>query len=330
MRGRAAPRSGGKRPGYCRGACDKGRGTLGRRGALRSSSSSSDDDRGATLSNLPDAAFSAIMWLVISDVAELLAPSLVCRRWSRAVRQEDVWDEKIIFIVGLNLSCRALRAWYPRWRRGAVVLTHADKDHLVDLNQQRHAVYHPWAIRPSQLVLARPSWATVMVDRLPYALCLTRFRGPLDAEVYQDMSARNFTRPFLIGWTSAVSHDEFGRIASRVRAGSARASDTLVGISLWPLEAFEDEHAVNFEDLRRPPLCFDEGHPWMVRLRLNREDRSLTAQTSRNEESTESLAGAHVNLDGALRFFVAVPETVRREVANLPELRLAPTFFEPA
>ena len=331
MRGGAASRGGGMRSGYHRGANGQGLGAHGGEDQFGSSRSSNTiDERGATLSSLQDAAFSELMFLVIGDVTEVLLLSLVCRRWSEAVRQVDIWEEKDIFIAGLNLSCWALRAWYPRWRRGTVVMTYADRDQLVDPNQQRHVVCHPWAIRPAQPVLPQRPWATVVIDGLPWALCLTRFRGPLDAEVYQDMSARNFTRPFLIGWTSAVSHDEFGRIASRVRAGSARASDTLAGTTLWPLGALEDEYAVDFEDLRRPPLCFDEGHPWMARLRLNREGRSLTVHTPRNEETTEPLAGAHVNLDGALRLFVAVPEIARGEVANLPELRLRPTFFEPA
>ena len=326
MRDRATSKIGSAALGIYRGGKGEAPGKIGGQGGHAiGSSNNAEDARGATLSNLHDAACVQILSVVLDD-DNLLVLSLVCRRWSEVVRREEVWEDKYIFIGERNLSRKWLRAWYPRWRRGTVEMTHGEKDELVGANEQRHVIYHPWLH-----TFGRESWpwTTVVIRGTPYAVCLTRFRGPLDAQVFQDLSPRRIPDVIVVGWTNAMNHDEYGRMVTRARTGNPMVGDVLAGTTLWPVGRFESEYGVDFEDLRRPPLCFSEHDPWIGKLRLNPEQQSLTVETLLNEEKTLRLLGARLPLDRALKLFVAVAMTAPEEIADLPAVHLGDSFIEP-
>ena len=292
-------------------------------------------DSGADVSSdisyhLQDAVLLEIMSLVIDDV-NLLTLSLVCSRWSEVVRQEEVWQGKYIDIGERNISRRTLQAWYPRWRRGTVEMTNREKDKLVSANEQRHVLYHPWATGRRRDAVSLP-WATVVIRDRPKAVCLTRFRAPLDARIYQDMSTRRINDIIDIGWTSARSHAEYARMVNRARYRDRISGDVLVGTELWPVGRYESEYDVHFEDIRHPPLCFSENAMWICDLRLDLEQQSLTVKTPLNEERTLRMFSGRrgdTPFDEDLKLFVAVDIIPPEEAADLPAVHIDGTIFVP-
>ena len=162
---------------------------------------------------------------------------------------------------------------------------------------------------------------------------MTHYRGPLDARVYQDTTAREFDAPVIFGWTTAARHGECARMYERTSLGDGRHSDIVMATLLWPLQEYLNTF-FDSDDERTPwPACFNERGKWIARLRLDAAARSVTVETPCTQEHVIAFESEPVPDNAALKFFMAVPARPfpgRNWARSVPDVYLGNSQFETA
>ena len=289
------------------------------------------NDHIAALSNVQDETLLKILWLVLDDLS-LLALSLVCRRWSEAVRIADVWKQKEIYIVNRPLRQETLRNWYPRWRMGRVAMTYNELDMLEDPRLQTHVLHHPWGAWRRLPSNPRCPWHVLPMAEQTRAWVLTAYRAPLQATVMKDPSARRLGAPIRVGWTTAANHHELSQMVQRVAAGRARPSDVIMAVDLCPVSLFEETFETVWDpDLPELPLCFDDAGQNIADLAFDPLGRTLTVRTDCNGEEELHMVGEPLPRDATLRLFVSAPWSISFPFAPhqvLPDVRVASQYWD--
>ena len=298
-----------------------------------------DDDHAEappSLSDMQDEALSKIIWHALDEVT-LLQVSLVCRRWSIVVCQEESWARKEVYIASLPMPESAIVAWFARWRQALVIMTYAQKDSVPKPIAQVHAIVHPWGVY-SNGSRCTSSWHKIWLSATPWRVCMTAQRGPRSARVIQypmgDGNTARFQRPITLGWTSAACPEEFALICSRIARGRSRAADVIVATTLYP-EGYWSRllvalRATGIDPPASRPISFDEHSEALGTFILDRARRTIQIDTG--------LCGGEVNCSGGpigegtpLAFFVAVsveqgPLAVPPQ-PRVPQLDLETTVF---
>ena len=290
------------------------------------------NDRVAALSNAQDEALLKILWLVLDDLS-LLVVSLVCRRWSEAVRLAEVWKQKEINIMNRPLRQETLRSWYPRWRMGRVAMTFKELDMLEEPRLQTHVLHHPWAACGRRPYNARCPWVLLPMGEQTCAWVLTAYRAPLEATVMQDPSARRLGAPVRVGWTTAANCDEFAQMAQRVAVDRARPSDVIMSVELCPVSLFEETYATVWDPaLPGVPLCFDDASQNIADLAFDPIVGTVRVRTECNEEEEVlDMVGEPLPRDATFRLFVTAPWSMIFPFAPhqvLPNVRVASQYWD--
>ena len=244
----------------------------------------------------------------------LFAISTVCRHWRDVVCRPICWLGKLIEIAAANLGREQLDRWLCQWRLAKCVnMSLSQTDLLAAPPSAPYAIAHAWDTEVLSHRNPLGMWRDIAIDAQPWLVCLTADRVPDSVRVMQRGGHGldcEFKQAVWLGWTSATFADEFGAMSTRIATGRPRCSDIIIGVRLWPRDAWARRGITSMLRGRRlpraPPPCFTEDTPLMADLHLDRARGAMRIETSANTERL-LLSVGHRQFVGRLKFFMAMP-----------------------